>query len=141
MSVRLLRRGGAKRDIVQILFDDLTHAVFDPADAQNVWEMRTTGRVWHNGVGGPLADQYAWVTPEANASLYEMRWYLIAGTGEPVVTPGAQGVWLPLNVNRGFTNERLTVGSTIKIVRVDVRKIGGLAILASNNVSFEAEVS
>jgi hypothetical protein len=100
----------------------------------------TSGGKEQEGFGTATSISYSdtgdWVIPNGNASLYEVR----ATVNSGAVSSGTTGTWLSLGTTRTWTLTRDTAGISSVNLTIDIRLIGGTAILATAPVNLSIEL-
>jgi len=100
------------------------------------YTLESDGDVVTATTDGGSVDAGDWIDPKAAApSDYEVQATLNAGT----LTSGTTGSWLALSSNRSWTLTRATVGTATQVdLTIEIRRGSG-AVLASANVTLDAE--
>lgn len=100
------------------------------------YTLESDGDVISATTPGGSVDEGDWIDPKASApSDYEVQATLNSGT----LTSGTTGSWLALSSNRSWTLTRAVVGAATQVdLTIEIRRGSG-AVLASANVTLDAE--
>lgn len=119
-----------------------TEEVFDAAPATGGAGYRlTSGGLEESGTGTAASILYGtignWVTPTANANLYEVRATLNSGA----LSSGTTGSWLVLSSTRTWTVTRSIVGVSSANLTIEVRRASDGVVLGSASVVLTVDIS
>ncbi len=111
-----------------------------PATAGAGYQL-TSGGLEQSGIGTASSIPYStigdWVTPTANANLYEVRATLNSGA----VSSGPTGSWLALTSTRTWTVTRSVIGTSNANLTIEVRRVSDSVVVGSALVDLTAEIS
>lgn len=130
---------GGSSDLVDVTSQTLSDTQFDPDDATVSYELRSTGDEYtYTATGDPGTDVGDWVTPKANAGLYEARLTVNSGT-----TPSGAltATWLALTSTRTWTLARTSTGTVTCNCTIEVRLASDGVVKDSATIIMTATVS
>lgn len=101
----------------RIRLDAATYTRTNPSAATASFKLDNDGQAYaaDNSSGGSSTARYSWVTPNANAALYDVRWSTSAGAVDS--SPGAEATNLNLGTDRTWseTNNLTTESCTFTV--------------------------
>lgn len=110
--LQILLAGGDR-----IRLDAATYTRSNPSGATASFKLDNDGQVYvaDNSSGGASTARYAWVTPQANAASYDVRWTTSSGVVDS--SPGAESTNLNLGTDRTWseTNNTTTESCTFTV--------------------------
>lgn len=112
--LQILLAGG---DRIRLDTASYTRAAAGAATAS--FKIDADGQVYaaDNSSSGSLTARYSWVTPQANAALYDVRWSTTSGTVDS--TPGAEATNLNLGTDRTWSEtNNVTTESCVFQVKI-----------------------
>lgn len=98
------------------------------------WRIDADGQIYYT-ITDVIAARYAWITPAANAPLYEFRW--VTHGVDPDTTPSASGTWVAMSADRTFTENQTGTDRTA-LFTAEIRRIGSTSTLVSVTISLQA---
>jgi hypothetical protein len=128
---------GAQRDVVALSASYAANsAVVDPTDAVAQFQLQSDGDVAKTNTNNAIVDVGDWIAPIANAGNYECFATLDSGT----LTSGTTGSWLALTSSQIWSRNRMTIGTDVAQITVQIRRVGTTDILATSVVTLTAIV-
>lgn len=107
--------------------------VADPAAAVATYTLFSSAGVFVTGDPG-VPD---WLSIPANTGLFEVRMTQNSGTA---VSGPIAGTWFPLNVNRSWSLNQNSIGTSSSNITIEIRLASTLVVQDSASISFTATV-
>lgn len=119
-----------------------TYSVSDgtasPTNASARFRLASSGDIYRILVNGGTTDIGDWIAPKSAAGgNYECMATVVSGS----LSTGTAGSWLALSSDQEWGRNQTTLGTSVCVITVDIRRVGTTTTLASTTVTLTADKS
>lgn len=133
----LLGIGGGASAVTITLNAQFIYAYNALGTASAAYQLNSNGKAYYSQNGGGYIFLEDWCVPSAEAVNYECYASIVFGTLDG--SSSATGTWLALSTSRAWLVARPTMGIEDAIINIGIRRVGTSTILASADITLQAE--
>lgn len=133
----LIGAGGGASAVTITLSAQSIFAFNSFGTASAAYQLKSDGTANYSQNGGGYIFLENWCVPGAQATNYECYVTVVAGSLDG--SSSATGTWLALSSSRAWLVSQPTLGITDAIINIGIRRTGTSTILASADITLQAE--
>jgi hypothetical protein len=133
----LIGAGGGASAVTITLSAQYIYAFNALGTASAAYQLKSDGTANYSQNGGGYIFLEDWCVPGAQATNYECYVTVVSGVLDG--SSSATGTWLALSSSRAWLVSQPTLGITDAIINIGIRRVGTSTILASADITLQAE--